>query len=115
MSKKAFEKHVELLLLEIEVNSDIKSLLNHVTSFCLIKQNTKVKNIFCVNCLQCLRSLDVLENHRKVCSEIHGRQSIKMTQKASSIKLNRHVRLFRSRLRPRLEESIYQNYYIPGA
>lgn len=37
MSKKAFEKHVELLLLEIEVNSDIKSLLNHLTSFCLIK------------------------------------------------------------------------------
>ena len=100
---------------KLKLNSNIKSLLNHSTSFCLIKQNTNVKNIFCVNYLQCLRSLDVLENHRKVCSEIDGRQSIKMTEKASSIKLNRHVRLFISRLRPRLEESIYQNYYITGA
>ena len=51
------------------------------------KQNDK--KYFCISNLWGLSSIDVLENHRKVCLEINGKQSIKIPEKSNSIKFNR--------------------------
>ena len=81
MSKKAFEKHVKLFLIVSEVNSDIKIFIKHFNKLLYNKTKQRLKTFFCMNCLQCFKSLDVLENHRKVCLEIDSRQSTKMAEK----------------------------------
>ena len=45
-----------------------------------------------MNSFQGLSSLDVLENHRKICVEIDGKRSIKIPEKGNSIKFNGYSR-----------------------
>ena len=44
--------------------------------FMFHKTKTKNKKYFCKNCLQCLRSKNVLIKHKEVCLSINGTQSV---------------------------------------
>lgn len=40
---------------------------------------------FCMNCLQCFGSEEILTNHEKVCLKISGKESVNMPEKGSSV------------------------------
>ena len=77
ISKEDFEMELNLLLLE----SDGKKhyvLIKDFNSFMFKQTKHKNKNNFCMNCLQCFSSKEVLDAHRKDCIVINGKQAIKM-------------------------------------
>lgn len=49
--------------------------------------NKTRQEIFCINCLQNFSILDALENQRNAYFKVNVRQSIKMPEKGSSIKM----------------------------
>ena len=50
------------------------------------------KEHFCMHCLQCFSSEDVLKMHKENCIVINGEQAIKMPQKGEKIMLQNHQR-----------------------
>ena len=54
------------------------------------KTKHKNKKLFCRNCLQCFTSERVLEEHRKICLEINGKQSVKL--ESGSIKFKNYFK-----------------------
>ena len=77
ISKEDFEMELNLLLLE----SDGKKhyvLIKDFNLFMLKQTKHKNKKNFCMNCLQCFSSKEVLDAHRKDCIVINGKQAIKM-------------------------------------
>lgn len=49
------------------------------------KKNHHGKKYFCMYCLQCFSSGDMLFNHKEVCLKINGKQTIKMPAKGTKI------------------------------
>ena len=47
-----------------------------LTDLCSIRQNIKLKKHFCRYCSQCFSSERVLIEHKDICLEIHGKQSV---------------------------------------
>ena len=45
----------------------------------------KGKKNFCMNCLQCFSTKEILTNHREVCLDIYGKKAIKMHEKGCSV------------------------------
>ena len=77
ISKEDFEMKLNLLLLE----SDGKKhyvLIKDFNSFMFKQTKHKNKKNFCMNCLQCFSSKEVLDAHRKDCIVIKGKQAIKI-------------------------------------
>ena len=77
ISKEDFEMELNLLLLD----SDGKKhyvLIKDFNSFMFKQTKHKSKKNFCMNCLQCISSKEVLNAHRKDCIVINGKQAIKM-------------------------------------
>ena len=77
ISKEDFEMELNLLLLD----SDGKKhyvLIKDFNSFMFKQTKQKSKKNFCMNCLQCFSSKDVLDAHRKDCIVINGKQATKM-------------------------------------
>ena len=74
--KKRFENHVELLLVENELNSHYV-FIKDFNRIMYNKVKHKDKKHFYLSFLQDLSSLDVLEKYRKVCLDIDVKQSTK--------------------------------------
>ena len=77
ISKEDFKMELNLLLLD----SDWKKhyvLIKDFNSFMFKQTKHKSKKNFCMNCLQCFSSKEVLDAHRKDCIVISGKQAIKM-------------------------------------
>ena len=77
ISKEDFKMELNLLLLD----SDGKKhyvLIKDFNSFMFKQTKHKSKKNFCMNCLQCFSSKEVLDAHRKDCIVINGKQVIKM-------------------------------------
>ena len=80
ISKEDFKMELNLLLLD----SDGKKhyvLIKDFNSFMFKQTKHKSKKNFCMNCLQCFSSKEVLYAHRKDCIVINGKQAIKMPNK----------------------------------
>ena len=68
---------LNLLLLESDGNKHYV-LIKDFNSFMFKQTKHKSKKNFCMNCLQCFSSKEVLDAHRKDCIVINGKQAIKM-------------------------------------
>ena len=77
ISKEDFERELNLLLLESDGNKHYV-LIKDFNSFMFKQTKHKSKKNFCMNCLQCFSSKEVLDAHRKDCIVINGKQEIKM-------------------------------------
>ena len=77
ISKEDFEMELNLLLLDSNGNKHYV-LIKEFNSFMFKKTKHKSKMNFCMNCLQCFSSKEVLDAHRKDCIVINGKQAIKM-------------------------------------
>ena len=55
--------------------------LKTLTDLCKIKQSIKKKKHFCVNCLKCFGSKEILTNHKKICLKNNSELSINMPKK----------------------------------
>ena len=84
ISKEKFEPCLNLLLISE----------GEVTHYCLIKDFNKFmhkqtkhngRKHFCMRCLQCFSSEEVLTKHKVTCIEINGMQSIKMPEAGSKV------------------------------
>ena len=51
---------------------------NILTNLCLTKQKNKHKIYFCKYCLQCFSSDRILVEHKEICLEINGKQTVKL-------------------------------------
>ena len=77
ISKETFEDQMNLLL----ITKDEKKhyvLIKDFNSFMYNQSKHKERKHFCMNCLQCFSSKEVLYAHRKDCIVINGKQAIKM-------------------------------------
>ena len=77
ISKEDFEMELNLLLLESDGNKHYV-LIKDFNSFMFKHTKHKSKKNFCMNCLQCFSSKEVLDAQRKDCIVINGKQAIKM-------------------------------------
>ena len=58
--------------------SRITSISRILIDLCAIRQKIRIKTHFCKYCLACFSSEKVLQEHKKVCLKINGKQSIKL-------------------------------------
>lgn len=49
-----------------------------MTDICSIRQNVKIKNHFSWDCLQYFSSENGLVEHKEICLELDGKQSVKL-------------------------------------
>ena len=77
ISKEDFKMELNLLLLDSDGNKHYV-LINDFNSFMFKQTKHKSKKNFCMTCLQCFSSKEVLDAHRKDCIVINGKQAIKM-------------------------------------
>ena len=76
ISKETFEDQLNLLL----ITKDEKKhyvLIKDFNAFMYNQSKHKERKHFCMNCLQCFSSKEVLDAHRKDCIVINGKQAIK--------------------------------------
>ena len=76
ISKEKFEDHMEILLLSENENKHFV-LIKDFNRFMFNKTKYKNKKHFCMHCLQCFSSENVLDEHRKNCIVINDAQAIK--------------------------------------
>ena len=77
ISKEDFEMELNLLLLESDGNKHYV-LIKDFNAFMYNQSKHKERKHFCMYCLQCFSSEEVLDVHRKDCIVINGKQAIKM-------------------------------------
>ena len=77
ISKEDFKMELNLLLLESDGNKHYV-LIKDFNSFMFKQTKHKSKKNFCMNCLQCFSSIEILDAHRKDCIVINGKQAVKM-------------------------------------
>ena len=58
--------------------------------FMFNKSKYKDKKLFCMNCLRCFSSKEIVTNHLEVCLEINGKQDTKMPEKTSKLQFTGH-------------------------
>ena len=77
ISKETFEDQMNLLL----ITKDEKKhyvLIKDFNAFMYNQSKHKERKHFCMYCLQCFSSIEILDAHRKDCIVINGKQTIKM-------------------------------------
>ena len=77
ISKETFEDQMNLLL----ITKDEKKhyvLIKDFNTFMYNQSKHKERKHFCMYCLQCFSSIEILDAHRKDCIVINGKQAIKM-------------------------------------
>ena len=77
ISKETFEDQMNLLL----ITKDEKKhyvLIKDFNAFMYNQSKHKERKHFCMHCLQCFSSIEILDAHRKDCIVINGKQAIKM-------------------------------------
>ena len=77
ISKQKFEAHIDLLLIN-EQNKSFLSVSKILTDLCSTRQNVKIKNHFSWDCLQYFSSENGLVEHKEICLELDGKQSVKL-------------------------------------
>ena len=77
ISKEDFEMELNLLLLDSDGKKHYVPIKDF-NSFMFKQTKHKSKKNFCMNCLQCFSSKEVLDAHRRNCIVINGKQAIKM-------------------------------------
>ena len=80
ISKETFEDQMNLLL----ITKDEKKhyvLIKDFNAFMYNQSKHKERKHFCMYCLQCFSSIEILDPHRKDCIVINGKQAIKMPNK----------------------------------
>ena len=80
ISKEDFEMELNLLLSESDGNKHYV-LIKDFNAFMCNQSKHKERKHFCMYCLQCFSSKEVLDAHRKDCIVINGKQAIKMPNK----------------------------------
>ena len=70
--------------------SSIMSISKILTDLCAITQKNKNKKHFCRCCLQCFSCEKILQEDRKVCLKINGKQSVKL--RSGSIKFKNYFK-----------------------
>ena len=80
MSKKRFGDHLNLLLITNE-DKQHYTLIKDFDRFMYNQTKHKQRKHFCMYCLQCFSSEDVLNKHKTECIVINGEQAIKMPGK----------------------------------
>ena len=80
ISKEKYEKHMELLLITEDENKHYV-LIKDFNRFMYNQTKHEHKKHFCMHCLQCFSSEEVLNNHKNNCIQVNGEQAIKMPNK----------------------------------
>ena len=84
ISKEKYEKHMELLLITEDENKHYV-LIKDFNRFMYNQTKHEHKKHFCMHCLQCFSSEEVLNNHKNNCIQVNGEQAIKMPDKNNNI------------------------------
>ena len=87
ISKEKYEKHMELLLITKDENKHYV-LIKDFNRFMYNQTKHEHKKHFCMHCLQCFSSEEVLNNHKNNCIQVNGEQAIKMPNKNNTLKFN---------------------------
>ena len=80
ISKEKYEKHLELLLITEDDNKHYV-LIKDFNRFMFNQTKHEHRKHFCMYCLQCFSSEEVLKNHKNNCIQVNGEQAIKMPDK----------------------------------
>ena len=80
ISKEKYEKHLELLLITEDENKHYV-LIKDFNRFMFNQTKHEHRKHFCMYCLQCFSSEEVLKNHKNNCIQVNGEQAIKMPDK----------------------------------
>ena len=83
ISKEKYEKHLELLLITEDDNKHYV-LIKDFNRFMFNQTKHEHKKHFCMYCLQCFSSEEVLKNHKENCIQLNGEQAIKMPDKSNN-------------------------------
>ena len=83
ISKEKYEKHLELLLITEDENKHYV-LIKDFNRFMFNQTKHEHRKHFCMYCLQCFSSEEVLKNHKDNCIQLNGEQSIKMPDKSNN-------------------------------
>ena len=74
-----------LLIIITEVENKRNELITDFNKFMFNKTKNKERKYFCMYCLQCLSSDDVLNNHKTNCIVVNGEQEIQMPPKGNNM------------------------------
>ena len=83
ISKEKYEKHFELLLITEDDNKHYV-LIKDFNRFMFNQTKHEHRKHFCMYCLQCFSSEEVLKNHKDNCIQLNGEQAIKMPDKSNN-------------------------------
>ena len=83
ISKEKYEKHLELLLITEDENKHYV-LIKDFNRFMFNQTKHEHRKHFCMYCLQCFSSEEVLKNHKDNCIQLNGEQAIKMPDKSNN-------------------------------
>ena len=83
ISKEKYEKHLELLLITEDDNKHYV-LIKDFNRFMFNQTKHEHRKHFCMYCLQCFSSEEVLKNHKDNCIQLNGEQAIKMPDKSNN-------------------------------
>ena len=84
VSKEKFEDHIELLLVSENENKHFV-YIKDFNRFMFNQTKHKNKKHFCMHCLQCFSTQDVLDRHKLNCIVINGEQAIRIPSKDNNI------------------------------
>ena len=84
ITKEKFEKHMDLLLITEGENKHFVPIKDF-NKFMYNQTKHQHKKYFCVHCLQCFSSEDILTKHKTDCMTINGKQAVKMPDEENNI------------------------------
>ena len=80
VSKEKHDRHMNLLLITEDVNKHYV-LIKDFNRFMFNQTKHEHRKHFCMHCLQCFSSEEVLNNHKDNCIQVNGTQAVKMPDK----------------------------------
>ena len=84
VSKEKYDRHMNLLLITEDENKHYV-LIENFNTFMFNKTKHKERKHFCMHCLQCFSSEEVLSTHKDNCIQVNGTQAVKMPNKDNNI------------------------------
>ena len=84
VSKEKYERQMNLLLITEDENK-LYVLIKDFNRFMFNQTKHEHRKHFCMHCLQCFSSEEVLNNHKNNCIQVNGTQAVKMPNKDNNI------------------------------
>ena len=84
VSKEKYERQMNLLLITEDENKHYV-LIKDFNRFMFNQTKHEHRKHFCMHCLQCFSSEEVLNNHKNNCIQMNGTQAVKMPNKDNNI------------------------------